>query len=255
MLIDPFTVIAQIINFAILVIALKHFLYDRVISAIDQREASIGARLNEAKDREEVARREGEQLRDERDRLERDRHELLDTARAEVADHRQQLLDQAREEVDDERRRWHRGLLAEQREFRRDLQRRTVHEVIALGRLALADLADVGLEEIVVDRALDRLENDEDVCRAIFDVGDSTQPLTVKTAFTVPHPERHRITERLIELGMQPERQVRFERDPDLILGVELLGDGTAVSWNATDYVGHLASSLDGLAERVDHGD
>jgi len=254
MLIDPFTVIAQIINFAILAIALKHFLYERVISAIDQREASIAARLNDARDREAVAHSEAEQLRDERARLDRDRHELLDTARAEVAGHRQQLLDQAREEVDDERRRWHRGLLAEQREFRRDLQRRTVQEVIALGRLALADLADIGLEEIVVDRALDRLENDENIRRAIFDVGESS-PLTVKTAFMMPHTERHRITERLNELGMRPERQVRFERDPDLILGIELLGDGTAVSWNATDYVDHLAASLDELAERVDDDD
>ena len=255
MLIDPFTVIAQIINFAILVFALKHFLYDRVISAIDQREASIADRLNAAKDLEAIARREGEQFRDERDQLERERHELLDTARAEVADQRQRLLEQAREEVDDERRRWHRGLLAEQREFRRDLQRHTIQEVIALGRLALADLADVGLEAIVVDRALDRLDNDEDVRRAIFDIGDSRPPLTVKTAFAVPHPDRHRITERLIEMGMQPERHVRFEHDPDLILGVELLGDGTAISWNATDYVDHLTASLDELAERVDHDD
>jgi hypothetical protein len=146
-------------------------------------------------------------------------------------------------------------LLAEQREFRRDLQRRTVQEVIALGRLAIADLADAGLEQIVVDRALDRLENDENIRRTIFDVGESKSPLTVKTAFTVPHTERHRITERLIELGMQPGRQIRFERDPDLILGIELLGDGTAVSWNATDYVDHLAASLDELAERVDDDD
>ena len=43
MLIDPFTVIAQIVNFAILAFVLKHFLYDRVIDAMDRREASIAA--------------------------------------------------------------------------------------------------------------------------------------------------------------------------------------------------------------------
>jgi hypothetical protein len=47
-LIDPFTVIAQIVNFAILAFALKRLLYDRVIQAMDAREASIAARLDDA---------------------------------------------------------------------------------------------------------------------------------------------------------------------------------------------------------------
>jgi F-type H+-transporting ATPase subunit b len=37
-LIDWFTVVAQIVNFLILVALLKHFLYDRIIRAMDKRE-------------------------------------------------------------------------------------------------------------------------------------------------------------------------------------------------------------------------
>ena len=48
MLIDWFTVAAQIINFLILVALLKHFLYGRIINAMDQREARITSRLEEA---------------------------------------------------------------------------------------------------------------------------------------------------------------------------------------------------------------
>ena len=53
MLIDPFTVIAQIVNFAILAIVLKYVLYDRVIAAMDRREESIAERLD-ARDAEGV---------------------------------------------------------------------------------------------------------------------------------------------------------------------------------------------------------
>jgi len=56
MLIDWFTVVAQIINFLILVFLLKHFLYGRIINAIDQREGRITSRLEDA----EIQRREAE---------------------------------------------------------------------------------------------------------------------------------------------------------------------------------------------------
>ena len=48
MLIDWFTVVAQIVNFLVLVALLKHFLYGRLVEAIDAREKRIAARLAEA---------------------------------------------------------------------------------------------------------------------------------------------------------------------------------------------------------------
>ena len=47
MLIDWFTVVAQIVNFLVLVALMKHFLYGRLLRAIDEREAGIAARLAE----------------------------------------------------------------------------------------------------------------------------------------------------------------------------------------------------------------
>jgi len=247
MLIDPFTVIAQVVNFVILAVALKHFLYDRVIDAMDRREASIAERLSDAAQREEDARREAQALRDERTQLDHERHDLIDRARHDAEEHRQQLLDEARGEVDEERRRWHRGLLAEQAELRQDLQRRTTHEVIELSRLALSDLARVRLEADVVERALEQLELDDETRATIF--AERETPLVVRTAFPMPHTERRNLVERLHEMGLDQERRVRFEHEPDLVLGVELRGDGTAVAWNADDYLDRIAASLDELTD------
>lgn len=253
MLIDPFTVIAQIVNFVILAVALKHFLYDRVIDAMDRREASIAERLTDAAQREEDARREAQALRDERSQLDHERHDLIDQARHDAEEHRQQLLDEARGEVEEERRRWHRGLLAEQEQLRQDLQRRTAHEVIELSRLALSDLARARLEADVIDRALEQLELDDETRAAIL--ADCDAPLTVRTAFALPHAARHELVERLREMGLDDERPVRFEHEPDLVLGIELRGDGTAVAWNADDYLDRIASSIDGLANPPGWGD
>ena len=156
MLLDPFTVIAQIVNFAILALALKHFLYDRVIAAMDARERAIAARFEEAEQREAEAREELDEYERSSVRLERERRDLMDDARHQADEHRQRLLDEARAEVDEERRRWQRGLLAEKDELSRELQRRAAHEVVELSRGALTSLARTELESVVLGSALHR---------------------------------------------------------------------------------------------------
>ena len=48
MLINPFTVLAQLVNFLILVWLLKRFLYKPILHAIDEREKGIAAQLAQA---------------------------------------------------------------------------------------------------------------------------------------------------------------------------------------------------------------
>ena len=52
MLIDWFTVIAQVVNFLILVWLLKRFLYRPILDAIDAREKRIASELADADDEE-----------------------------------------------------------------------------------------------------------------------------------------------------------------------------------------------------------
>ena len=255
MLIDPFTIIAQIINFAILAVALKYVLYDRVIDAMDQREASIASRLEEAERREAEADSEAAAFRLRNEQLDHDRRELLEEARADASRHRQDLLDQARADVDDERRRWQGALQAEQQEFHRELQRRTVRETVELSRRALADLAHADLETVVIELGLDQLAADDPARAHLFGRDGSTVPLTVRTAFPLSDEWRTSLTQRLRAIGLDPDRPVRFEQATDLVLGVEFQGDATAVSWHVDDYLDQLGDSFDRFLESTERGD
>jgi F-type H+-transporting ATPase subunit b len=62
-LIDWFTVAAQIVNFLILMALLKYFLYDRVVKAMDEREEKIHSRLQQAESLRQEAEREREVYR------------------------------------------------------------------------------------------------------------------------------------------------------------------------------------------------
>ncbi|HEY4789048.1 MAG TPA: hypothetical protein VIH57_23530, partial [Bacteroidales bacterium] len=62
MLIDWFTVAAQLINFLVLVWLLKRFLYKPVLKAIDEREKRIVMQLQEAENKKAEADREREEF-------------------------------------------------------------------------------------------------------------------------------------------------------------------------------------------------
>lgn len=248
MLIDPFTIIAQIVNFAILAVALKLVLYDRVIAAMDAREASIAERLEQAAARETEAAGEAQAYQRRREDLQARREELIDQARRAAHEHQQELLEEARSEVDDERRRWQRALRAEQEELHRELQLQATEQIIEIARGVLRDLADTELETHVIDSALARLAADAGSRRALFDPAAGT-PLKVRTALALGDDHRRMMVERLHAAGLDERRAVRFEQDPDLLLGVEFHGDGTAVSWCAEDYLSQLSSRVDELID------
>ena len=111
MLIDWFTVVAQIVNFLVLVALLKHFLYGRLIEAIDDRENRIARRLAEAGEKNKEAERRVEEMRAQAAEQERQRAEMLAQAQHEADDRRNEMIQtstrdraQARSQV--ERRIW-----------------------------------------------------------------------------------------------------------------------------------------------------
>lgn len=69
MLLDWFTVVAQALNFLILVWLLKHFLYQPILDAIDGREHQIATKLAEAEANKIEARKEREEFRQKTRRL------------------------------------------------------------------------------------------------------------------------------------------------------------------------------------------
>lgn len=258
MLIDPFTVVAQIINFVVLAAALKYFLYDRVIAAMDTREAEIARRLSQADDREAAATAEIDAHRARRDEFDQDRHALIDQAQADAAEQREVLLERTRNDVDEARRQWHRGLHAEQHDFERELRRRASHEVIELSRQALTDLAGTDLEHAVIEMGLDQLVETNDAREALSGAVAGGATLAVHTSFVLDQAQQREITDRLNTLIGEPDAPIGFEADSKLVLGIEFRSGGTAVCWHAADYLDRLDAMIAGLTSTLDrraHGD
>ena len=158
--IDWFTVVAQAINFLILVWLLKRFLYKPILHAIDEREKGIAAQLAEAEAKKAEAQKERDDFQHKNEAFDQERAALLKKATDEAKAERQRLLDEARKDADSLRAKRQEALRNEQRNLSQEIIRWTQKEVFAIARKTLADLATTSLEERMGEVFVQRLRVD-----------------------------------------------------------------------------------------------
>ena len=248
MLIDWFTVLAQVVNFLILVWLLKRFLYRPILDAIDAREKRIALALADADAKKTEAEQERDAFQHKNEAFDQQRAALLSQATDEAKAERLRLLDAARQESDSLRAKRQEALISEQQSLSEALTRRAREEVFAIARKTLADLAGETLEARMADVFLRRLRELDDAAMAglksAFSV--SSSPLLVRTAFALPPPQRAAIETALKET-LGGEMQVQFETAPDLVSGIEIGSNGHKLAWSIADYLASLGKAVDDL--------
>src|SRR5580698_7005160 len=127
--IDWFTVIAQAVNFLILVWLLKRFLYKPILHAIDEREKGIAAQLAEAEAKKGESQKERDDFQHKNEVFDQERAVLLKKATDEAKAERQRLLDEARKDADALRAKRQVALRDEQRNLGQEIIRWTQKEV------------------------------------------------------------------------------------------------------------------------------
>jgi F-type H+-transporting ATPase subunit b len=250
MLIDWFTVGAQALNFIILVWLMKRFLYKPILEAIDAREKRIAAALADADAKKAEAQRERDDFQHRTDEFERQRASLLDQATKDAEAERHRLLEEARQAADALGARRQEALLGDARRLNQALVRRTQQEVIAIARMALADLATASLEERIAEvfgRRLRGLDGPakERIGRAL---AAGTGPVLVRSAFKLPAEQRAAIQSAVNET-FAADIALQFETVPDLVGGIELSANGQKVAWSVADYLDSLQKAVNELTQ------
>jgi F-type H+-transporting ATPase subunit b len=238
MLIDWFTVGAQVLNFLILVWLLKRFLYQPILHAIDAREKRIAAELADADAKRAEARKERDEFQHKNVEFDLQRAELLSKVKDEVNAERQHLLDEARQAADALRAKRQDALNREQQSLNSEIMRRTREEVFAIARKTLTDLAGTTLEERLGEVFTRRLrELGEEATESLATaLKTSANPARVRSAFDLPTEQRAAIQQALNDT-FSADIQIRFETAPNVISGIELTSNGQKVAWSIADYL------------------
>ncbi|EKD39796.1 MAG: hypothetical protein ACD_75C00291G0001, partial [uncultured bacterium] len=237
MLIDWFTVIAQLVNFLILVWLMKRFLYTPILCAIDAREKRIAAELADALARKGEANRERDEFRRKNEEFERQRNDLLGTATLDARAERQRLLEEARRAHEELRIRQQEAIYNDFRNRKEEILRRTRDEVFAIARRTLSDLATESLEKQMVGAFIRRCRAlPEEKRQGLHPIFAAAGPALVRSTFPLAAAEQ-----RELELAVQQTfnfaGRLQFETSADLIGGIALSANGYEVAWSIADYL------------------
>lgn len=243
---DWFTFGAQVVNFLILIGLLWHFAYKPILRAMNEREASIRDRLDEADRKQEQAEQRSRELEQQHDEREAQREQLLAEARADAEQRRKELVREARERVGRREAEWRDGVQRQQDELADKLQRSAGRHVVAATRRVLSDMANAELAAQMANVLERRLhESDggtlEELQKVIAAANGS---LRIVSTPELPESQRAQLRHELTELvgeAIEPE----FAVDDSLICGVELRVGDYRVGWSASDYLAELREHIE----------
>lgn len=251
MLIDWFTVGAQVVNFLILVWLLKHFLYRPILQAIAAREQRIASELAAAQTAQAAAQAQRDEFERKSRGFEQERAELTSKLMDETKAEQARLMVQAREESNALRAQWQNGLRSEYQNLSGEITRSTQDEVFAIARKILTDLSGASLEARMAEIFIQHVQEITVELRTQLAAAIKTSPasLQVRTAYALTVAQRGAI-EDAIRGVFGPDRPIVFETAADVVCGIELTANGQRLAWSVADYFGALQQKVGELLSK-----
>jgi F-type H+-transporting ATPase subunit b len=248
MLIDWFTVAAQLLNFLVLGWLLKRFLYRPIRSAIEVRALRVSTELADATAKRSAADAERDDLQSQKALFDAQRSELFELARGEASAERARLFEQVQEEADASRTTEQRALAAERVRLGNDVSRLVQREAFGIARKALADLTTLRLEVCIAEVFSNRLCELEASAKAALSAAldASSGPVVVRSTFELPAEQKASI-ERAFRQALATDTALRFEVARDALAGIELSISGLKVSWSIADYLSAMEQAVGAL--------
>jgi F-type H+-transporting ATPase subunit b len=241
MLFDPFTAVAQLANFLILVWLLRRVLYGPVTRAMDERDARIRRDVEAARRQQEEARVARAALEEQAAAFEAEREARLAEVRAELEEWRRSQMEAARAEMDALRVRWQEALEQEQRAIAAELRRRIGVEVVALAGRVLRDLADTDLAARLTARFLAELRalSADERERLREAAAADGHRVYLRTPPGLGEADLGRLRASVTE-ALGADLDVVVEPADAATVGVELRAGGLKVAWSLDAYLESL---------------
>jgi len=243
--IDYFTIAAQVVNFALLVFILKHFLYGPLLKLMDEREMKIISRQKAAEDAKSEAKTQELSYRKKLEELSAEHEELLVKAKEDAKEFKADMMKKAREEIEETKVEWQRDLQRQRDDFISDLRKYSGQQLYAITRRAMRELANEDLERQIMIVFINRLKNLEESEReTIKDLfKDSEQIITVRSAFDVPEEIQQQIKD-AIATHARSDVRMQFEIVDDLISGMVMSAKNVEIAWSIAGYLDSLEADF-----------
>ncbi|MFO7765612.1 MAG: F0F1 ATP synthase subunit delta [Pelovirga sp.] len=252
MLIDWFTVAAQIVNFGILVFLLHRFLYRPIVRHMTEREEKIKQRLEEAADKKSKAQEQIEEFQRKCDELDKKADQQLKQAQAEAEKRKEELLNEAQKHVNDQREKWLQALDREKNAFAGEFKKRGSEEILKYIRRIIKDLADEPLNNRLARVLAAKIGNLDQQDRKKLQRAGRAEKISIRSTFELDSQEKRKLTTILHEICGK-EAEVVYQVDSEYPLGIEAQAGNVRLSWDIDSYLEELKSRLLSLVEEKTH--
>ena len=239
MLIDWFTVMAQIVNFLILIWLMNRFLFKPIQKAIDKREKTMADALSRAKQAEKQARARALELEEEQRALENARQRLMADAQDQVARWREKTIETIQEEVETLRQTFIANMNRDRQAFLERVKQQMVRQVMRIGEKVLRDLADQPLNRQLMRVFLEKLASRKEELNHLA----GSHELLVQSGIPLDPDDTRLLQERLGQ-WFPANTGIRFEQSVDLGPGIQLVVGDRKAAWHLTDYLGDLEMEI-----------
>lgn len=245
------TVIAQILNFLILIWLLKRFLYGPILQAMDKRQQHL-AELQEAVHRksaeaEETVAAYTTLTAD----LENEKHRILSDAKKAAEQESQAYLEHARKDADRIKNDWIQSMQREQAAFLQQGRVVIGQGACQLARMILHDLAGADLERAMVAVFMEKLRNlspeQQLQLRAATELDGA--PIRLHSSFALDTLQQEQIAAQLSPM-VRTIGPIDFVVADHLIAGIELNVGDHHYGWSIEEYMHELEHALQRYIEK-----
>ena len=248
MLIDWFTVGAQVLNFVVLVALMKHFLFQPVLNAIAAREKRFADQIADAVAKENQASAERKTFEDKNATFDQQRASLLDKATADAKAECLRLAGEAQKAALALAAKHEQALARQAAQLQQTIAGRTAEEVFAIARKTLNDLANADLESHMVEVFTGRLRElpgpAKEQLAAVLKSG--AEPALVRSYFALPDDQKAAIQD-AVNVCFSAVVPLRFETAGGAVCGIELSAGGQKLAWTIAEYLRDLQHEVAAL--------
>ncbi|MBA6151401.1 F0F1 ATP synthase subunit delta [Gelidibacter maritimus] len=236
--INWFTVIAQIVNFLILVWLLKRFLYKPVLEAIDAREKKIALQLKEAATKKAEAKKDQDLFRQKNEYFDKERVAIMNAVHEQVDAEKQRLFEEVRQESTVLRSKFEESLKQQEQDITNRFKIKTKDAVFQIAKKTLSDLADVSLEQQVVTVFIHKIRNLDGAAKTKFieALKNSDGLITISSVFDLTDNSKQQL-EKALEKITEKQNDFQYELEPELVSGIKIETATYQLSWTIDSYL------------------
>lgn len=247
MIIDWFIVVAQIINFIILVFLLKVFLYRPVFEAIGRRKNEIENSIAQAKEKESAAEMLLEEYEKMKSSLESKEKKIIDDAHVAAAEYLKERNLQLDAEIEGLKIKKIEKIKKDEKNFQKYAAETFTKLIFDVSHRVIEELSGQNLEALMFERFLKYLETE--LPNIEGEVNEHCE-VNLSTAFELS-PEQQNNFKTLTDKVLK-NACYKFHVKKENLIGINLLVDTYEISWNASTALTSIEKNISDSIHRAE---